>query len=338
MQQQVVAVSCGNLGDPAIWRVTANVASQTISCEPSAVTAERGFSFAFHPHLDLGYLVEFRARPNLIICQYDSNDWRAITRIALPQQINDACRIAVSPTGNHLAVAGYSSASVWQTKLDTRGTPTAGRVLHLVGSGTDKERQNHSYPHDVLFINDSLIVSDLGADEILWFDLDGVLLRRLELPLGFGPRHLQALDVETFVVSGELSSKLALITNGGDYITVFPSTGHVTGVAEHTNLIRNYPSNVIADVETATVYVANRGSGTIASFRVNGKQLEPLAETTVIGDWPEHLTLIPNGLIAAESDIAKLTLFERRKGGQLSEALTSCDLPKPVWEIGRAHV
>jgi 6-phosphogluconolactonase (cycloisomerase 2 family) len=130
------------------------------------------------------------------------------------------------------------------------------------------------------------------------------------LPAGSGPRHLVVVH-DHMVVAAELSGELWLgrRTSGGGWteIGLVPSTGTTRGE-------ELYPSALRADGNT--VFVANRGPGTVGAFA-----LDPTAGTLTLtweldggGRWPRDLVVTDDWLWVANQTDDVVTLLPRGHG------------------------
>jgi 6-phosphogluconolactonase len=198
--------------------------------------------------------------------------------------------------GDELIVANYTSGSVAVLPVDADGVigPHTDVVRHQ-GRGPNPERQDGPHAHFVhAGPGDQVTVVDLGLDRLLHFDLvDGRLSPAGETaaPAGSGPRHLVTHPGGAWYVTAELES--AVLTFVRD-----PATGWLThtttGPATACTPDRpNQPSGLELSADGRRLYVANRGSNTIATFevRVDGS-LRAIGEVGSGGDWPRQLTLV----------------------------------------------
>jgi 6-phosphogluconolactonase len=225
---------------------------------------------------------------------------------------DSACHLALAPDGLHLVVAHYGSGSVSSFAIGEGGVLSPQiDLLALDGSGPDAERQAGSHAHQVVFDRDELLVADLGGDRIhrLRLGVDGELSIAAEpvaLPPGSGPRHLVVLG-DYLVVACELSAEVWLggRTDDGwvERQTVLSSTASVAD--------RISPSAVRADGDT--LYVANRGAGTVAVLtldRLDGR-LNPVTEFRCGGEWPRDLVIADDLIWVANQTNDLVAVFDR---------------------------
>ncbi len=202
---------------------------------------------------------------------------------------SDACHVAASPDGGHLAVAHYTSGSVLVVGHRADVGLVGGRhLLVFDGHGPDPERQQSPHAHQITWVDGAtLLVSDLGSDLIrtvrLAADGSPVEDTPIALPAGFGPRHL-VLRGDDLAVVGELSGEvIALRRTGGSWT--------LTGRMGTTSTGRPVqPSGLIAQGEG--LVVANRLTDTLAFLRWSPDgSLSFVAEHPCGGAMPRDIAL-----------------------------------------------
>ncbi len=184
---------------------------------------------------------------------------------SIPTGGADACHVAVSPGGEHLAVAHYTSGSVLVVANPVDGN-LSDAERHLVtfdGRGPDPERQASAHAHQITWLDGStLLVSDLGSDLLrpLTLSASGVPVEGgpITLPSGFGPRHVVVRGDDLAVV-GELSGEVIALRRRGDTWTM---SGRVAATATGRPV---EPSGLIA--HSGGLVVANRLTDTLAFLR-----------------------------------------------------------------------
>jgi 6-phosphogluconolactonase len=223
-----------------------------------------------------------------------------------------ACHLALAPDGLHLVVAHYGSGSVASFAVGEGGVLSPQiDLLVLDGSGPDAERQAGPHAHQVVFDRDELLVADLGGDRIHRLQLDGdgdlsVAAQPVVLPPGSGPRHLVVLG-DYLVVACELSAEVWLGGRSDDgwvqRQTLLSSTASVAD--------RIAPSALRADGDT--LYVANRGAGTVAILaldRLDGR-LSPVTEFGCGGVSPRDLVVADDLIWVANQTNDVVAVFDR---------------------------
>src|SRR5680860_900202 len=130
----------------------------------------------------------------------------------------DPCFVAMDATARYVLVTNYSSGSISAFPIAPDGSlePASGVVQHE-GSSVHPERQAGPHAHMIGPTPDgqSLLVTDLGADEVVIYRLDagsGQLEREgaFLLDPGSGPRHFAfSPNGRTLYVLNELASTLS---------------------------------------------------------------------------------------------------------------------------------
>ena len=205
----------------------------------------------------------------------------------LPLSGSAACHAAVA--GRYAVVAHYGSGSVSSVWLDDDGRPLA-ETDHVVlrGHGPDPERQDAPHAHQVVIDGEEILVCDLGTDRVhrLRLDEHGRLhesRRPVELPPGFGPRHLVRVGEDLLVVAGELSNELWLGRVHGDDVSMLD----LVSLGEASP---SFPSALRADSE-GLLWTGVRGPDTVAVHRLEGARLRPVAECSTGGRWPRDVVV-----------------------------------------------
>lgn len=223
-----------------------------------------------------------------------------------------ACHLALSPDLGHVVVAHYGSGSVASFAVGPDGALGAcADRRQFAGTGPDADRQEGPHAHQVIFDGSELLVADLGCDRVHRLRLDAggrfeAVSDPVVLPAGFGPRHLVVAG-DHLVVVGELSAQLRLArrTSGGwQHVRTVPTSCAAPGA-----LVQ--PSALRADGDL--VFVANRGVGTVAVFRLDtaGDELVPVAEFAAGGSWPRDLVLTAEQLWVANQTDDQISIFAR---------------------------
>lgn len=196
------------------------------------------------------------------------------------------CHLAVHPAGGALAVANYADGVVSIHLLDADGAFTGEPiVLRHEGSGPVADRQKGPHAHQAVWDGDTLLVSDLGTDEIRRYTLDGRPLESIRLAPGMGPRHLVRHGERWYVV-GELDGRVHA------YDSAWTEIGSAPASATQDT---SHPSHL--DAADGLLYVGNRGPDTISVLRADS--LELVAEVPSGGAWPRHFALDGDRLLVA---------------------------------------
>lgn len=243
------------------------------------------------------------------------------------------CHLAVDPAGRFAVIANYGSGSVAVHRVSADGVGVRTALVEHAGSGPDGDRQAGPHVHMIHFVGDSLLLAvDLGIDAIVAYRLDveaGTVteVHRSALPAGFGPRHVVGLPGDRLAVAGELAGEIALAA-------LDPTTGTVTLLDRRpsTRAAEQYgPSGILATADGRHVLIATRGPDTVASFRVDGDRLIPVAETPTGGAHPRDMTLVGDLLYVANQNDHTITVLDvDPTTGALSQRAEVLRLPSPT--------
>ena len=254
-----------------------------------------------------------------------------------PVNGNVPCHLTLSPDGQFLYTANYSSASITELPLK-EGIPQRGRVVEHPGKGTTK-RQEKAHPHFAGFdrAGRMLAVADLGLDQIRlypWAPGRGIAPESVEiirLHPGAGPRHLVfSPDGRTLHVANELDNTVSsFVLRNGKWAhaqTIRPM--------KETPKTRSYPGAIRMTGDGAFVFVSNRGHNSIAVIETGADGAMKLIDTVGCnGDFPRDIALSPDEtiLIAANEKSGTVTRFSfDRKEKKLSPEKEALPIPKAL--------
>jgi 6-phosphogluconolactonase (cycloisomerase 2 family) len=209
-------------------------------------------------------------------------------------------------------VANYGSGSVSVHPLDPTGAP--GERTDLVthdGHGVVPDRQDGPHAHMVSPdpAGTGLFAVDLGTDSIYRYQRDpaGRLRQtaRVRTRPGTGPRHLaRHPDGRRCFVAGELDPCVtAYDWDGAEGLT---ERGRVAASRRDGHV---QPSEIVVGPDGRFLYLANRGTGTVAVFALDGDLPRYVAEVSGAGDWPRHLALLGAHLYVAEERADVVAVF-----------------------------
>lgn len=156
-----------------------------------------------------------------------------------------------------------------------------------------------------------IYVCDLGSDRIGAYRFSDKFeeVAHVDIPKGSGPRHLAFHPTEALLYCfTELSNEVLVIDNTTHTILQTQST-----LANPEDKKSGAAIRISADGRF--VYVSNRGTNTITSFKVIDKTLERLEEVSTYGDHPRDFNLVGDDqfLVVANMTTNDLVLFERDK-------------------------
>ena len=257
----------------------------------------------------------------------------------------DPCFVSPDPSGRFVLVANYSGGTVAVLPVAADGSlqPASG-VIHHEGSGPRPEQQG-AHPHMIAPTPDGrfILVSDLGADRLLVYRLDGATGRlglndqgaaMLPEAPGAGPRHFAfAPDGKTLYVINELGSTLSVYHYDGargEFNTLQTVSTLPAGVD-----VANSCAHVVVSPDGRFVYGSNRGHDSIAIWTVDPTSgaLTSVGHEQTQGRTPRGFSLDPTGawLLAANQDSDSIVTF-RRDGdnGTLTATGAVTQSPSPV--------
>ncbi|NAZ83398.1 beta-propeller fold lactonase family protein, partial [Kineococcus sp. R8] len=142
---------------------------------------------------------------------FDGTAWSVQGEV--PSGGSSPCHVAVHPSGDLLVVANYGG-SVGVVAARDGVVRDLVQTLTATGGGPVADRQEGSHPHSATFLGDgsSVVVADLGADELRVHAVDRTAGRLSADPVqvvrtapGSGPRHA-VLRGDRLVVVGELDA------------------------------------------------------------------------------------------------------------------------------------
>jgi 6-phosphogluconolactonase len=252
------------------------------------------------------------------------NEDRAELISECPSRGSETCHLVVDPSGRLLIWTNYLSSALGVQSLTPDGRfdgPV--ELIRLRGDdGPDPVRQEDAHPHQAFFIDETLIIIDLGADAIREFSIDregrgASALRPTRttfVPAETGPRHAVVLPDGRLAVSGELGSNL-VVGRLGDAPELWANVSSTerTGPAT-TRHLRNYPGDIRRSLDGRFVYFANRGYDTISVFDVSGQVPRPVAERDATVAWPQHLLVMESHVVVAGWDSSKVVALPLTAG------------------------
>ena len=183
-----------------------------------------------------------------------------------------------------------------------------------------------------------LLVPDLGADVVHRISMrDASLGQRLEpvdMPAGFGPRHLVVVD-DILLVVGELSSKVWVGRRDGSPAGWGVITTRSTLLAPLRPEESSDPDvgNLPSAIRLAgnVVAIGNRGADRVTLFELDpaAGSLRPLAEVPSHGGWPRDLLIDGDDLWVACERAHRVTRV-RWRGPEPGVLLDSYETGSPT--------
>lgn len=214
------------------------------------------------------------------------------------------CHLSVVPGGRYLVSTNYTSGSVAVHRLGEDGA--LGERTDLLaheGTGPNPERQEHAHAH-MASPNPgggAILVIDLGTDAVYRYEVEDATGRlvpvgpRLHAHAGSGPRHIaRHPDGKRAYLVGELDATVTAYDIDGPAGVL-----HERGRVASTRLTGAQPSEISVSADGRFLYVANRGTDTVAVFSLEGEHPSYLTEIPTGGSWPRHFALVGEHLYVA---------------------------------------
>jgi 6-phosphogluconolactonase len=248
---------------------------------------------AYSPRYDIHYFVDEGAG-KISACRYDQGSWLLLRSVGSAGR--EPCFLALDPEEKRLAVANYGDGSVGLFTLDpVHGLPESPPDVHRQhGSGPNAERQDGPHVHCARFSPDGrwLLITDLGSDQLVAFDMDdnglAQALPAYAAPPDSGPRHvLFGPTGKQALLLSELASSLTVFDVEPDRLVPRQTVSTLPQGVSCDNLGGHLAMNAAAD----RVYVSNRGHDSITVFALDGSGVEFLQNVPTSGKSPRHFLL-----------------------------------------------
>jgi len=263
----------------------------------------------------------------------------------VPALGDDPCYVSLSPDGQNLFVANYSSGNLSALAVQPDGS-LAGPVETLthIGHGPNPERQKSAHVHMVIPSPDNqfLFVTDLGEDRVYAYYCEPgsqLFPLRPARPMftvvtpGAGPRHL------AFSADGRF---VYLIEEMGEAVVVFRRHG---GHLEPVQTVRVAPKEWPGDIGAAALHFSPDGKFLYASNRADANDLviysvdaqdgtlKVVGHQASLGTKPRDFGIDPTGkfVLVANQDSDNLVIFQRDpQAGTLTPTGKSVEIGSPV--------
>ncbi|GMA69269.1 6-phosphogluconolactonase [Leuconostoc litchii] len=238
-----------------------------------------------------------------------------------------------------LVYAGYyHRGTVEVYRINDDGNLTLTDTWQNEGSGPRPEQSSSHIHFSNLTPDNRLVVVDLGADEVVTFDVsdDGQLSEasRFETEDGFGPRHIRfSPDGEYAYLLGELSSLLSVLKYNSE-----------DGSFEHVQTAPTIPAdwtehNGAAAIRISSdgrfIYTSNRGHNSVAVFKTTnmGSEIERIQLISTEGEFPRDMNWDKSEtfLVVANQDSDNVSLYNRdSESGELTLLQKDFTVPEGV--------
>ena len=348
-------------GEPGIclWKLSTRserlsmLKADTQTIRPSWITLnERGDTmYAVREETPEGGVYELKTlRPSENPEQPTGNGTALLRLIReLPSGGADPCHLSIDGREQLLMVANYSSGSLGVISLDEQGhLQELSDLLQHTGMGADPERQEGPHVHFSEEAGEWLWCTDLGLDQVFAYMIDyerGRLTdcgERLQLPVGYGPRHLAFLheDMEVIYVLCELASRIVVFAekkaedkrSKPEYVMLQDISTLPTGFsgANTASAIRLYGGFLFA---------GNRGDDSIAMYEIaEDGSLRLCSIEKTGGKTPRDFQIFSDFLVVANQDSDSLTVLHiNREKKRLEKTAIRADAVRPtcickLWE------
>lgn len=305
--------SYGHAGEESITHILADFDRGTLTRTMVSTAAECPSYLLKHPNGRILYAVrELTDEGALYTFAIEGDALRLLS--TLPTGGQDPCHLSLDESGRFLFAANYTGGSFCVFRLDERGMVQARTALvPHIGNSSDPIRQQSAHPHCTAHMDGSVLVCDLGLDQVLRYRLNtesGTVTKAggFSLPPASGPRHLLPSPAGNGVlyVVGELTGK----------VFVFRLRG---ASAEPVQALSTLPDgfsgkNISAALKLShdgrALFVSNRGDDSIAVFRIlpDGR-LERSGICKTGGRTPRDFAVFGSYLVVANQDSDLLTVL-----------------------------
>jgi len=245
---------------------------------------------------------------------------------------NNPCYIETNEDGSRVMVVNYSTGNFAMYVSKNGKLDTAGLVIQQKGSGPDTIRQKSSHLHGIYRRKNSIMVTDLGADEIhasftAWHDKKLIYKTKP----GAGPRHLAFhKSRKIFYALNELNSTIEVFKNRNISFQTISSLppdhkGPVGGSAD-----------IHVSQDGRFLYVSNRGqSNTIGIYSINQKTgiLTVVDHVSCAGERPRNFNFDPTGnfLLVGNQMSDEIAIFKvDKQTGMLTDTDKRISVGRPV--------
>jgi len=306
---------------------------------------------ALHPSLPVVYAVNELADndpdSNVGLIQAYRYDLAAKTfeKISETSAMGDApCHISIAEDGLQLLAANYVGGSIASYSIREDGS-----LSNATGAYENKKttpttpRQEAGHAHMIRPIPNSnhILVSDLGTDELLTFQLNGngsIEKKHAIITEQYGgPRHFDFHPSEKIVYSlNELKPSITVLALEKDIpakiIQQLDIPIKVDGDPVNSSAIKVHPSGQV-------VYAATRGLNSTLQNEIvvckidQDEQLEIIQTISTEGQIPRDFTISPGGkyLIAGNQDTDEVVIYAiDETSGQLTLLRSDQRVPTPV--------
>jgi 6-phosphogluconolactonase len=242
---------------------------------------------------------------------------------SLPSAGADPCHLSLDDRAQFLMAANYSSGSCTLYRLDEEGLPLGiSDFKQHTGRGPNPFRQECAHVHFSRFLDGGFYVSDLGMDQILFYELDrekGKLILKedccISIDKGAGPRH--------FAVHPAHPGMLYVLTEMAGAVFVFEKEQKgwlrrqvISSLPEDFYGFNNSAAVKFSE-DGAYLFTSDRGRDSVTAFCVGADGLlGRAADSSCGGSIPRDMGVFGDNLIVCnqESDLLSVLHFDRNAG------------------------
>ncbi|HDZ05316.1 hypothetical protein LCGC14_0069580 [marine sediment metagenome] len=243
------------------------------------------------------------------------------------------CFVGTSENGKLVVVANYTGGNVAiYNALEDGNLKPSPQVINHKSIDTSKT----AHAHMASFLNDELIVSDLGLDRIKKYsDVSGKFVvsdqKELVVAEGAGPRHfVTSANGEFLYVINELNSTITIFQKEEEKYYGIETYDTVASDFEG----ESYCADLHLSPDGKYLYGTNRGENTVVIFKIDDTtgKLRLVGRESVKGDWPRNFTIDPTGkyVLVANQRSNNIVVFNRDAENGTLSFVSQVDLPSPV--------
>jgi 6-phosphogluconolactonase len=241
------------------------------------------------------------------------------------------CHISMDIEGKNIVVSNYSGGTVALYKtLENGGIAEAFQVInHNTDSIT-------SHTHSAQFINNSLIVSDLGKNAVFEYTKQDSMYTIksnsiVEMVENSGPRHFVLDSSKNFIyIINEYANSITSAKKSGNNYELI---AHSSTLAESFKE-ESYCADVHISNDQRFLYGSNRGENSIVVFKRNLDKgsLEKIQNISTEGNWPRNFVISPSGkhLLVANQKSNNITVFKIDENSGKLSYLNGFEISAPV--------
>lgn len=262
----------------------------------------------------------------------------------LPSGGADPCHLSLDGRERFLMTANYSSGSLAVFSLDEQGHLQKMRDFHQhVGAGGDPVRQEGPHVHFSEEAGEWLWCTDLGLDQVMAYTIDyenGKLTDcgvKLQLPLGYGPRHLAFWheDMEVIYVLCELASRVVVFAEKKSGDTGTNEMPEYVMLQDISTLPEGFTDFNIASairLYGGFLFAGNRGDDSVAMYEIEENGMLRLCSIEKTGGkTPRDFQIFSDFLVVANQDSDSLTVLHiNREKKRLEKTAIKAEALRPT--------